>query len=406
MANVKGSDSGTGNPGDRNEFVEVYNQSSDTIDLSTYSLSDFDAVDIIKVWTDTSILNKCPDLRINSTLIFPNSYAVILDPEYTSTDTLGGYSQPYELPESTLILTVGNTTIGDGLSTKDPLILFSVADSCTTSFGTPFVEDDFPFDPGDGISLERIELNAPDSIWNWYPAIDPQGCTPGRENSVTNAFDLALNENLISFTPAVLKIGEDASIKIGVVNKGLRPVVYYQLKIFEDLNQDSSLNNGELIAEIPGENVGAFDTIYLYHTLKRPKQGEHTIGFLIEFEDDRDLTNNICFKTLRVLGTIGELSLSPQVFTPNGDGIDDCLQIDYRLPQSGGELTISIFDTRGKRVCDILKNKLMEKDKGTCYWDGELNNEQAQTGMYIVYLEYRYQNKITKAKKTTVLARK
>jgi hypothetical protein len=33
MSNVKGSESGAGSPGDRNEFVEIYNLSADTIDL-------------------------------------------------------------------------------------------------------------------------------------------------------------------------------------------------------------------------------------------------------------------------------------------------------------------------------------------------------------------------------------
>ncbi|MEO0215938.1 MAG: gliding motility-associated C-terminal domain-containing protein [candidate division WOR-3 bacterium] len=401
MSDVKGPE----NPyGDRNEFVEIYNLSSDTIDLSSYFICDFDApADAICPWESDSILIKYPNVRIHSTIIYPNSYALILDREYIVPDSIN--CQPYSIPDSTLILTTDDTSIGDGLTTKDPLILFSIADSCTTSFGTPFIEDNFPFDPGDGISWERIELTLPDSMYNWYPSIDPSGCTPGKENSVVNACDLALSEDLITFIPAVLKVGEDASITIGVINKGLRSTSDYQLKIFEDLNKDSTFNSGELIIQISGENVGAFDTTFLYYKLNKPAQGEHVLGFYVEFDADKDLTNNLCLKILKVLGKIGELSLSPVIFTPNNDGKNDYLQIDYRLPEPGGKLLIAVFDARGKRFCDIFKKESVEETKGTCFWSGEKEGVKAQTGMYIVYLEYQYHNKITKAKKTAILAR-
>jgi RNAse (barnase) inhibitor barstar len=116
MSNVKGSDSGPGSPGDRNEFVEIYNQIADTIDLASYFIYDFDALaDEIYPWENDSILINYPNLRINSTLIYPYSYALILDKEYTSSDTVGGNVQPYDFPDSTLILTTDDTTIGDGL---------------------------------------------------------------------------------------------------------------------------------------------------------------------------------------------------------------------------------------------------------------------------------------------------
>ena len=41
MSNVKGSDAqNPGTPGDRNEFIELYNFSYDTIDLSNYKITD------------------------------------------------------------------------------------------------------------------------------------------------------------------------------------------------------------------------------------------------------------------------------------------------------------------------------------------------------------------------------
>ena len=408
MSNVKGAESGSGSPGDRNEFVEIYNQTADTIDLSSYFIYDFDISnpDEIYPWEDDSILIKYPGLRIHSTIIYPYSYALILDREYTSSDTAGGNIQPYDIPDSTLILTTDDTTIGNGLQNSDPLIFYSIADACTTSFGTPYdTLDQFPSDPGDGISWERIDLALPDEATNWHSSIDSSGCTPGRENSTTDAFDLGLEAQSITFTPAIIKTGENVDIEIRVKNFGLRATDDYDVSIFDDQNNDSTMSVDELIVKLKGEYIYPFDSTSLFYIYEHPIQGTHILGFQLNFSLDKNLGNNLVFKELKVVGEIGELALSPRVFTPNNDGIDDYLQIDYRLPESGGLLTLSIFDMRGKLLHNIYKKEFCPMEKGTVYWYGEAGGRKVSSGMYIDFLEYRHQSKITKAKKMTVLAR-
>jgi hypothetical protein len=305
-----------------------------------------------------------------------------------------------------LILTTDETTIGDGLTTTDPLILFSDIEGCTTSFGTPHDSFDyFPSDPGDGISWERIDLDSQDSAANWHPSIDTSGCTPGRENSTASAFDLAVNEQSIFLYPAVARIGDDVEVEIYVKNLGLRETDEYSLFIFEDVNNDSSMSQNELIIELEGAWVNSLDSVSLHHTFYHPTQGTHVYGFEVDFPGDLNPTNDLAFKTLQVIGEIGELALSPAVFSPNNDGIDDRLQIDYRLPEPGGKLTVCVFDTRGIRIHNICHNELWTIAQGTLYWDGKSASGNMPVGMYIVYLEYRYHSKMTTAKKTTVLAR-
>ncbi len=407
MSNVKGPESGIGAPGDRNEFVEIYNESGDTIDLANYFINDFDAEDRICPWEDEAILVKYPTLRIHSTLIYPCSYAVILDSEYISTDTIGGYVQPYDFPDSILILSTDDTSIGGtNLTTTDPIIIYSEADACTTSFGTPYdTLDNFPYDPGDGISLERIDLMLPDLALNWYPSLDSSGCTPGQENSATNDYDLAVEVPSIIFTPASLESDEDLQIEIRIKNIGLRSTDDYRLIIFDDINADSTNDGNEQIADIAGLFVATSDSASLYHTYENPEPGTHHLGFQIDCALDRNPQNNLVFKDLVVFQDVSELMLSPDIFTPNGDGIDDRLQIDYRLPTLGGKLLVKAFDTRGKSVYEICEISDCDNVNGTLYWDGTSSRGKAQTGTYIIYLEYQSGNNITKAKKTTVLAR-
>ncbi len=404
MSNVKGSEQTCG---DRNEFVEIYNNSPDTIDLTDFFITDFDVTrDEICPWENETILFKYPDVRIHSTLIYPFSYALILDREYVSSDTSGGNAQPYNIPDSTLILTTDDTTIGDGLAVTDPLIFFSNIQACTTSFGTPFDSFDlFPSDPGDGISWERIEIELSDDINNWHQSLDPTGCTPGWENSVSQAYDLAVEDNSVFFIPAVVKNGEDLRIEVWVKNYGLRPADDYFLLMYDDGNCDSVYQSNELLAKLPGAFLSPFDSTRLVYEYSRPSTGKHIIGFHIEYSLDRKLENNIAFKEVMVVSDISELAVSPAIFTPNGDGDDDQLQIDYRLGQAGGLLTILIYDTRGKLVRSIKKKEKCTEERGTLFWDGMSAHGFAMSGMYLVYLEYEFNHRLTKAKKTAVLAR-
>lgn len=404
MSNVLGAETSCG---DRNEYVEIYNNCPDTIDLAAFFLSDLDAIaDPICPWDNDSILIQYPAVRIQSTLIYPFTYAVVLDREYTKDDTTGGNMQPYEFPDSTLILTTDDTTIGDGLSNNDPLLLYSTVNACTTSFGTPADSlDGFPSDPGDGISWERIDLARPDSATNWHPCLDSSGGTPGRVNSTMTAFDLAVEERSIIFIPAVLNAGEDVSIELYVANYGFVEADDYMLQIFDDENKDSVLSVEECLVEIDGGPIPSYDSTRLSYTYRNPAQGIHVLWFRALCSGDDRPDNNTAGKELKVIGDIGELALMPRVFTPDNDGIDDMLQIDYRLPDAGGYLTLALFDMRGRMLEMFCTREPVHTMSGTLFWDGRIGDTPAQSGMYIVYLEYEHQNRTTKAKKTAVLAR-
>jgi hypothetical protein len=401
MSNVRGSESTCGT---RNEYVEIYNLSPDTVDLADHWISDFDGnPDEIFPWENDTLLIKYPKVRTHSTRIYPLSYALILDRDYVKWDSVNW--QPYDLMDSTLILTTDDHTIGDGLSTNDPLILYATADPCTTSFGTPYLDDGFPSDPGDGISWERIDLDRADSIDNWYPALDPSGGTPGRKNSTADAYDLGLDSASIFFYPARLKPGEDLRTEIRIGNNGLRPAADWTLAIYEDSNRDCLLDPVEFRASLAGVNVAARDSVSLYYDYRKPSAGEHRLAFKIEYAADKDPANDLVFKSFTVSDRIGILSVSPEIFTPNSDNVKDLLQIDYRLPEPGGALTIAVYDCRGKKVHELCSGQTASSVLGTVIWNGTSLGKKVPTGMYVIYLEYQYRNRSVRAKKTAVLAR-
>ncbi|MBI4647427.1 MAG: lamin tail domain-containing protein [Bacteroidia bacterium] len=102
-----------------------------------------------------------------------------------------------------------------------------------------------------------------------------------------------------------------------------------------------------------------------------------------------------------------EITLDPEVFSPDNDGFDDILNIIYKMDKHGYTANVYIFDSRGRLVRSITENELLGME-GRFIWDG-LNEtkKRCNTGIYIVYIEiFNLEGNIKKHKKTCVLASK
>lgn len=157
------------NPIDENrgEFVELYNAGADPVDLAGMILSDGDARDVVV------------QLGAGTTVVAPGAYAVITDFDYSS---------GYNIPQGVTQVTVSNTTLGNGLSNTDAITLYA-ADKVTV-----LASYAHPFDPGNGVSVERVDLKGGDVPSNWRasPCLQSAGrpnCAP-----VTLASGLVISE--------------------------------------------------------------------------------------------------------------------------------------------------------------------------------------------------------------------
>ncbi len=138
------------------EFVELLNIGDQPIDAAGLVLSDGDATDVLAGYLG------------GPTVIDPGAYALVLDPDYS------GQYDP--LPAGAVLLSVASTaTLGNGLSTSDPISLLDAGDALLSTFGQPF-------DPGNGISAERVDPAAADAPGNWTASPCPTGSSPGAPN--------------------------------------------------------------------------------------------------------------------------------------------------------------------------------------------------------------------------------
>ncbi|MAC96250.1 MAG: hypothetical protein CMC96_12210 [Flavobacteriales bacterium] len=101
----------------------------------------------------------------------------------------------------------------------------------------------------------------------------------------------------------------------------------------------------------------------------------------------------------------GTVNLDPETFSPDNDGYQDWLNINYQFPESGNVANVKIYDRQGRLIKELIKNELLAKS-GTFKWDGITeDNNKARIGIYVIYFEVFNPNGDQKVyKKTAVVA--
>ena len=269
MSNPEGAESSVPG-GESDEWVELYNASADTFDLAGWMLSDGDGVDTLVAWGYGQLKDR--DARIGSTLLLPGGYAMVLDRDYV----YSGASQPYDLAPGTLVLAVADGNFASsGLATSEPLTLYQAGTTergnVVSTFGLPVDSDDpferdagtegFPFDPGEGVSFERLDPLTADGLGGWVRSVSSSGSTPGSVNSVTPvARDLAL-ESLVA-THLGAGAGEDLGIVAVVASAGTLGVDGGTLVLYRDADLDGAIG-------VDDEFLGSQDSLPAFEVGER-----------------------------------------------------------------------------------------------------------------------------------------
>ena len=101
----------------------------------------------------------------------------------------------------------------------------------------------------------------------------------------------------------------------------------------------------------------------------------------------------------------GEISIEPEIFSPNNDGHNDIVNINYQFDTGGYTANAIVFDSRGRQVRKLAASELLGTS-GSFTWDGVNDkHEKAAIGIYIVFVEvFRLDGTVKSFKKTCVLA--
>lgn len=83
----------------------------------------------------------------------------------------------------------------------------------------------------------------------------------------------------------------------------------------------------------------------------------------------------------------GQVSFTSETISPDNDGFEDVLQINYEVDEIGLLATITIFDDRGRKIKTLTSSELLGQ-RGTLVWDGvDDNGAKASIGTYVLLFE-------------------
>lgn len=103
-------------------------------------------------------------------------------------------------------------------------------------------------------------------------------------------------------------------------------------------------------------------------------------------------------------GAMGEVSTDPEIFSPDNDGYNDILNINFSFTEPGLVGTIRIYDSNGRDVRELATNELLGLT-GTFTWDGTTDKgEKARIGAYVILFEaFNTTGDVSRYKFTTIL---
>ena len=101
------------------------------------------------------------------------------------------------------------------------------------------------------------------------------------------------------------------------------------------------------------------------------------------------------------------IKITPEVFSPDNDGYNDVVNINYAFDTPGMVGNIIIYDSKGRAIRHLVRNELLGIE-GTFSWDG-INDmkEKASIGIYVIFVEaFDIHGNIIHYKNTCVLGGK
>ena len=99
-----------------------------------------------------------------------------------------------------------------------------------------------------------------------------------------------------------------------------------------------------------------------------------------------------------------EISITPDIFSPDGDGYDDACFINYHFDETGYTMNVYIFNVAGQRMCHLAKGELVGQE-GSLLWNGlDDNGNRVPVGVYVVVTEvFNFSGKVKQFKNAVVV---
>jgi len=97
------------------------------------------------------------------------------------------------------------------------------------------------------------------------------------------------------------------------------------------------------------------------------------------------MKKNSIYTTIPI--TSGKITVSPNPFSPDGDGFEDLTIIKYSLPYVISQVRLKIYDVKGRLVRTLLNNQHSGSEGELIFNGFNDNGEKLRLGIYIIFME-------------------
>lgn len=396
------------------EWIEIVNASAGSINLKNWQVSD-----LLTSPTKATITVKDVNL-------LTGEYAII------AYDTL---RYRYVPPKKFLQAKFGV------LSSTDGVVLYDFRGAVIDS-----LKYNSTWGGAKGFSLERISLTAASTdSTNWAISLSPNGGTPGVRNSVVNARkypfgSLVINE--IMFDPATgnseyleffnssedsiqvggmqINVGTSYKFKLANTYLMLPPKNYFVLAADSTIYNNYSWLKKESLTRIAGSsslslsNDGSMlvlkdfrkttldSLIYSpdWHSKNVVTTKNKSLERLNPAFDSNKRSNwntavsmeggspgrqNSIF--VQNLSHESKVTISPNPFSPDGDGFEDFAVINFDLTHPLSQVRIKVFDSQGRIVRTLAENRPSSSNNSVVFDGLDDSNKPLRIGIYILLIE-------------------
>ena len=403
------------------EWVEIFNNSNSAINIKNWKLA------------DSSSLSSPITITLNDYLIQSNSYLVI-----AKSNAIVGR---HPLIDTTKVIYLSNLpTLNND---KDVVAIFNNA-----GVQVDYVSYKSNWGGASRNSLERLSSIKPSNYSsNWVTSIDCEYSTPTRVNSFSNVTayqrgDFVINE--IMFDPLTgsaeyvefynptskilningWKLSESAYFHnlSDSCNATIRPgdflvmavdtTIYNRfpnlklLSVNQHIVFRSSLslsNDGELLKlyDVLNNIIDSVHYTPKWHNPNLADEKGYSLERINPTLNSNDPANwSSCANALggtpglqnsiyinNNLSSTSKVIITPNPFSPDGDGRDEVTFINYKLNQPISQIRIKVYDVKGRIVRNLVSNQISGSE-GTVIFNGYGDDGQKlRVGIYIIYFE-------------------
>jgi hypothetical protein len=271
------------------EWVELFNTSSDTIELKNWKLSNRNST--------SKYLIATSGIKIN-----PHDFVVI------TKDTALFFTKRSDTPS--IVLQAASLPTFLLNNNGDAAVLFDNRDARMDSIYY------LPSWGGiSGKSLERVEASVtPYDSTNWGTSLDSSGATQGKQNYLT---PLEFDIQAVRIYSSKSLPNEPVNISVVIRNAGRNSALNFTINLYHDANGDSTAQDSEIIStKYFSGNLSFKDSAIIKFSWQNPGSGVKQLISIVEYPNEMRLRDNITFATLRISYPHQSLIINEIMYAP------------------------------------------------------------------------------------------